>query len=63
MKRWTCRGFKRLLKANDYTLVRSNGSHFVYHSRDGNTISINKDLNPMVAKRLIKENNLKEIKL
>lgn len=48
---------QRILKDNKYTLNRIKGSHFVY-SNGERTVSINKDLNMMVAKRLIKENDL-----
>lgn len=47
----------KILKRNGYGLVRKKGSHFIY-SNGTRTISINKDLNMMVARRLIKENKL-----
>lgn len=47
----------KILKANGFGLVRIKGSHFMY-SNGKRTISINKDLNMMVARRLIKENEL-----
>lgn len=53
------REFEPILKANDYREIRSNGSHFIY-SNGTNKITVNKDLNKMVRKRLIKENNLIE---
>ena len=49
--------FVPLLEKNGYREIRSNGSHFIY-SNGHNTISVNKNLNRMVRKRLIKENNL-----
>lgn len=55
---WTKRNFRILLKNNGYILDRTKGSHFIYKNFDGNTISFNKDLNKMVAKRLIKEHKL-----
>lgn len=48
---------KKMLKANGYSLIRTKGSHFIYSNGD-ETISINKDLNMMVARRLIKEHSL-----
>ena len=53
------REFEPILKANGYREIRSNGSHFIY-SNGTNQITVNKDLNKMVRKRLIKENNLIE---
>ena len=53
------REFEPILKANGYREIRSNGSHFIY-SNGNNQITINKDLNKMVRRRLIKENNLIE---
>ena len=53
------REFEPILKANGYREIRSNGSHFIY-SNGTNQITVNKDLNKMVRKRLIKENNLVE---
>ena len=48
---------KKILANNGYKYERCKGSHFIYS--DGiHTISINKDLNCMVAKRLIKEYKL-----
>ena len=48
------REFEPILKANGYREIRSNGSHFIY-SNGTNQITVNKDLNKMVRKRLIKE--------
>ena len=53
------REFEPILKSNGYCKIRSNGSHFIY-SNGTNQITVNKDLNKMVRKRLIKENNLIE---
>lgn len=52
------RDFEPLLKSNGYHLSRINGSHFIYSNGDA-TIAVNKDLNKMVRRRFIKENNLK----
>lgn len=52
---------KKILLNNGFKLVRSKGSHFIYS--DGiNTISVNKDLNRMVARRLLKQYNLEYVK-
>ena len=53
------REFVPILEHNGYREIRSNGSHFIY-SNGTNQITVNKDLNKMVRKRLIKENNLVE---
>lgn len=48
---------KKILRANGYEYIRCKGSHFMY-SNGTNTIAVNKDLNCMVARRLIKQYNL-----
>nr|DAW05581.1 MAG TPA: hypothetical protein [Caudoviricetes sp.] len=53
------RDFEPILKRNGFRYLRSHGSHFTYintvtHKR----ITINKDLNRMVAERLMKEYDL-----
>lgn len=53
------RSFVPILIGNGYREIRSNGSHFIY-SNGTNQITVNKDLNKMVRRRLIKENNLIE---
>lgn len=53
---------KTILKDNGYKEERRNGSHFIFKNADGNTISVNKDLNKMVRQRLIKENRLKVLR-
>ena len=53
------REFADVLKSNGYHEARRNGSHYIF-TNGKNTISANKDLNKMVRKRLIKENNLVE---
>ncbi len=51
------REFEKILSRNGYHELRSNGSHFIY-TNGKKKISVNKDLNEMVRKRLIKENKL-----
>lgn len=58
MKQYTYKEFSRILKNNGYHLGRCNGSHFIWHN-EVNHISIPKKVNSCVARRLIKENNLK----
>ncbi len=48
---------KKVLYANGYMYMRCRGSHFIY-SNGVNTMAVNKDLNAMVAKRLIKTYHL-----
>ena len=55
------REFEPILKANGYHEIRSRGSRFIY-GNGKNQITVNKDLNKMVQIRLIKENNLVEVK-
>jgi len=48
--------FVREVERRGYRRERSKGSHFVYvNPNSGHSVSINKDLNKMVAKRLLKE--------
>ena len=51
------RTFIKILRNNNYSLDRQTGSHKIYTNGKA-TISIPKKLNPMIAKRLIKENRL-----
>lgn len=48
---------RKILRANGYHYDHCCGSHFHY-VKDGNTIVINKKLNKMVWRRLVKENKL-----
>ena len=57
VKTYTRREFEQLLNENGFELVRCRGSHFVY-KRNGETISIPKNLNKMIGRRLVKEHNL-----
>lgn len=58
VKSWNKREFERLLRRNGYRLDRVNGSHYIY-TNGSNSISIKPKINKMVARRLIKENDLK----
>lgn len=58
-RQWTAREFIRVLKSNGFTYKRSKGDHYTYKNLNGRTITFNfRGLNCMVARRLIKENNL-----
>ena len=54
------RRFTKDLLDNGYFLVRVRGSHFIYQNRKtGQIVSVNKDLNKMVERRLRKECGLR----
>lgn len=55
----TYKEMRKILKRNKYHFDRYSGDHAIYVKEGCNHISINKHLNPMVARRLIKENGLK----
>jgi len=57
MKAYNAREFKKILKINGFVYIRTNGSHSIYKKNE-KEIVVNKDLNKMVARRLIKENCL-----
>lgn len=52
-----CMKMDKLLRKNDYRMVRTKGSHFIY-TNGLRTVSVNKDLNKCVFSRLVKENEL-----
>lgn len=57
------RDFVRLLKRNGYALDRISGSHEIFVNNRGEHISISHhpEINAMLARRLIRENNLKQL--
>ena len=57
MKVYNKREFANILSNNGYKYVRCRGSHFIYR-KESETIAVPKNLNKMISKRLIKENNL-----
>lgn len=57
MKSYSKREFTRLLNTNGYEFIRCNGSHFIY-KRENETITVPKNLNQMICRRLIKEHCL-----
>lgn len=62
MKQWTHDEFCRMAERNGYYLMRSNGSHSIYVNSEGHHMSIPYKLACVIARRLIKENNLNIVK-
>lgn len=60
MKQYSNREFIKILNKNGYYLDYKNGGHSIYKNNEGNHISIPLRLKCVIARRLIKENNLKE---
>lgn len=58
MKQWTHREFVKVVKHNGFTYNRHNGDHAIYVNKDGRHISIPQALQCVIARRLIRENNL-----
>jgi predicted RNA binding protein YcfA (HicA-like mRNA interferase family) len=54
---YSFRDFTKILRNNGYELLRCRGDHFVYN-KDSHKVVVNRKLNMMVARRLIKENSL-----
>lgn len=59
MKQYTSKEFIKIVKSNGFKYNRTSGSHFIYINDKGRHISIPKKLECVIARRLIKENNLK----
>lgn len=58
-KSWNTREFSRILMDNGYRYLRTHGDHHIYYNEQLNKkITINKNINKMVCRRLLKENNL-----
>lgn len=57
MKQYTQKEFIRIVKKNGYVYNRYKGDHAIY-IKDGKHISIPLKLESVIARRLIKENNL-----
>lgn len=50
--------FRRILIANGWKLIRTcKGDHSIWE-KNGKHITVSQNLNPMIARRLIKENSL-----
>lgn len=54
----TSRELGRLLKVNGFVLIRTTGDHRVYQKGNDSVVVNMRNLNRMVAQRLIKENHL-----
>lgn len=57
MKQYTQIEFIRIVRRNGFTYNRHNGDHAIY-VKEGRHISIPKKLESVIARRLIRENNL-----
>lgn len=58
MKQYTQREFIKICIANGFYYNRHNGDHAIYINEEGRHISIPEKLKCVIARRLIKENNL-----
>mgnify|MGYP000547875017 CR=1 FL=1 len=58
MRQYTLREFIKIVEFNGFYYNRHNGDHAVYMNDNGRHISIPKNLECVIARRLIKENNL-----
>ena len=58
MRQYTLREFIKIVEFNGFYYNRHNGDHAVYMNDNGRHISIPKNLKSVIARRLIKENNL-----
>ena len=58
MKQYTSREFIKICTANGFYYNRTNGSHSIYINNEGKHITIPANLESVIARRLIKENNL-----
>ena len=58
MRQYTHREFVKICIANGFHLNRTSGDHSIYTNKEGKHISIPMRLECVIARRLIKENNL-----
>lgn len=58
MKQYTHKEFVKIVEFNGFYYSRSSGSHSIYINKEGKHISIPYSLECVIARRLIKENNL-----
>lgn len=58
MRQYTQKEFIRIVEFNGFYYSRHNGGHAIYVNDKGRHISIPKNLECVIARRLIKENNL-----
>lgn len=62
MKQWTKKDYCKMLEKNGYHYSREGkGSHSIYTNSAGIHITVGKTINPCIARRIIKENNLNTI--
>lgn len=59
-KPYTKKDFEKLLINNGFSLQRVKGSHFIYKN-GADLVSVPKNLNKMISRRLIKEYRLAEV--
>lgn len=58
MRQYTSRELIKIVEFNGFYYDRHNGDHAIYVNDKGRHISIPKNLECVIARRLIKENNL-----
>ena len=58
MRQYTLREFIKIVEFNGFYYNRCKGGHAIYMNDKGRHISIPKNLECVIARRLIKENNL-----
>ena len=58
MKQWTHTEFCKMAERNGFYYMRHNGSHSIYVNKEGHHMSIPHKLSCVIARRLIRENNL-----
>ena len=58
MRQYTLREFIKIVEFNGFYYNRYKGDHAIYVNDKGRHISIPKNLESVIARRLIKENNL-----
>ena len=58
MRQYTSREFIKIVRNNGFYFSRHNGDHYIYVNDKGKHISIPQKLESVIARRLIRENNL-----
>jgi len=58
MKQVNAKTMKRILKSAGYEHIRTKGSHEIWNKNGSVIVVPALELNPMIARRLIRENNL-----
>ena len=56
-KSYNTREYHKILIHNGFELVRQRGSHYIFQ-RGSEHVTMNRDINLMVIRRLVKEHNL-----